>query len=56
MGHVDIAVSHDWPRGIYYHGNTEELLRSKPFFRDEVIMCDYNNSVYDVSYETRGCQ
>ncbi|XP_065891084.1 uncharacterized protein [Dysidea avara] len=36
LKHVDIAMSHDWPRRIYHHGNTEELLRSKPFFRDEV--------------------
>jgi len=35
-GQVDIMVSHDWPRGIEQHGDTEELLRKKPFFKAEV--------------------
>ena len=30
---IDIFISHDWPRGIYNYGNTDELLRWKPFFR-----------------------
>jgi lariat debranching enzyme len=29
-------MSHDWPRGIAQHGNVEELLRKKSFFREEV--------------------
>lgn len=33
---LDIMVSHDWPLGIYQHGNVQELLRKKPFFRKEV--------------------
>ncbi|KAG7463309.1 Lariat debranching enzyme [Solea senegalensis] len=33
---VDIFLSHDWPRGIYYYGSTEELLRKKRFLRQEV--------------------
>ncbi|XP_051937746.1 lariat debranching enzyme [Hippocampus zosterae] len=33
---VDIFLSHDWPRGIYHHGPTEELLRKKKFLRQEV--------------------
>jgi lariat debranching enzyme len=33
---VDIIASHDWPLGIEQHGNTEELLRKKPYFRAEV--------------------
>ncbi|XP_014671150.1 PREDICTED: lariat debranching enzyme B-like [Priapulus caudatus] len=33
---IDICISHDWPRGIYNHGNTAQLLRNKPFFREEV--------------------
>ncbi|EEB06389.1 RNA lariat debranching enzyme Dbr1 [Schizosaccharomyces japonicus yFS275] len=33
---IDIAISHDWPRGIEQHGNVEALLRRKPFFRKEV--------------------
>ncbi|XP_064646418.1 lariat debranching enzyme A-like [Lineus longissimus] len=33
---VDIMMSHDWPRGIYNHGNMEALLRKKSFFREEM--------------------
>lgn len=29
-------MSHDWPRGIYHHGNVEELLRYKEHFRKEI--------------------
>lgn len=29
-------MSHDWPLGIEQHGDTEALIRDKPFFRDEV--------------------
>ena len=31
-------MSHDWPRGIYHYGNTGQLLKRKPFFREEVEM------------------
>ncbi|KAJ2780864.1 lariat debranching enzyme [Coemansia interrupta] len=33
---LDIVVSHDWPVGIERFGDTEGLLRRKPFFRAEV--------------------
>lgn len=33
---MDIFMSHDWPRGIYYYGSTDELLRKKRFLRLEV--------------------
>uniref|UniRef100_A0A668AQW4 Debranching RNA lariats 1 n=1 Tax=Myripristis murdjan TaxID=586833 RepID=A0A668AQW4_9TELE len=33
---IDIFMSHDWPRGIYHYGSTEELLRKKKFLRQEV--------------------
>ncbi|GBM96112.1 Lariat debranching enzyme [Araneus ventricosus] len=33
---VDICLSHDWPTGVYHYGNKEELLRWKPFFREEM--------------------
>lgn len=29
-------MSHDWPRGIYHYGSTEQLLRKKKFLRQEV--------------------
>lgn len=35
-GHLDVCLSHDWPRGIYNHGNGEQLMRFKPFFREEI--------------------
>lgn len=33
---IDIFVSHDWPRGVTRHGNEAQLLKKKPYFRDEV--------------------
>ncbi|KAG1946023.1 lariat debranching enzyme [Pimephales promelas] len=33
---IDIFVTHDWPRGIYHYGNTNQLLRKKKFLRQEV--------------------
>ncbi|CAL4192305.1 unnamed protein product, partial [Meganyctiphanes norvegica] len=35
-GNMDIFMSHDWPRGIYAHGNKEKLIRKKAFFREEI--------------------
>lgn len=34
--HVDIVVTHDWPRGVYNHGDYEQLIRFKPFLADEI--------------------
>ncbi|RYP04601.1 hypothetical protein DL764_004338 [Monosporascus ibericus] len=34
---VDIGISHDWPRGIENHGNSNALWGMKPFFRQESI-------------------
>lgn len=33
---LDIMISHDWPRGVYNHGNLKQLIQSKPFFRDDI--------------------
>lgn len=33
---LDVFLSHDWPRGIAFHGNHRSLLANKPFLRDEV--------------------
>jgi lariat debranching enzyme len=33
---IDIFMSHDWPRGIAYHGNLSQLLQRKPFFRQDI--------------------
>ena len=34
--HIDIFLSHDWPRGIHRYGNAVKLLRQKKFFTEEV--------------------
>ena len=36
---VDVALSHDWPRGIAHHGDTAQLFRAKSFLRREVRFC-----------------
>jgi lariat debranching enzyme len=33
---IDIFLTHDWPNDITQYGDVNELLRYKPFFRDEV--------------------
>ena len=33
---LDIVVSHDWPAGITDFGNTEQLLRFKHHFTDDI--------------------
>ncbi|KAL3811383.1 hypothetical protein ACHAXA_000462 [Cyclostephanos tholiformis] len=33
---IDIFLSHDWPRGIAYHGDLSQLLQRKPFFRQDI--------------------
>lgn len=33
---VDILLSHDWPAGIWDYGNRDRLLRTKPYFRDDM--------------------
>lgn len=30
---VDVFLSHDWPRGIYHHGDMARLIRTKPYFQ-----------------------
>lgn len=33
---LDVFLSHDWPRGIAMHGDTDALIRKKKFLADEV--------------------
>ncbi|KAF7271048.1 hypothetical protein GWI33_016013 [Rhynchophorus ferrugineus] len=33
---IDIFLSHDWPAGVYNYGNMEQLLKRKPFFKDDI--------------------
>lgn len=35
-GKLDIMLSHDWPQGIEQYGDTNGLIRRKPFFREEI--------------------
>ena len=30
---LDIMISHDWPSRMFHYGNTQELVRQKPFFQ-----------------------
>ncbi|KAH9066860.1 lariat debranching enzyme, C-terminal domain-containing protein [Lactarius vividus] len=32
----DVFLSHDWPSGVEQHGNVNDLLRRKPFFRSDI--------------------
>ncbi|XP_045178356.2 lariat debranching enzyme A-like [Mercenaria mercenaria] len=34
--HIDIFLSHDWPRGIYKYGNVNKLVQKKKFFAEEI--------------------
>jgi len=33
---LDVMLSHDWPDGIAYHGNVNQLFQNKPFLREDV--------------------
>ena len=35
-GHIDVFISHDWPKNIYNHGDVKGLLAKKSFFRQEI--------------------
>ncbi|KAF2637052.1 DBR1-domain-containing protein [Massarina eburnea CBS 473.64] len=34
---VDVGLSHDWPRGVEWKGNHQQLFRFKPYFKDEAV-------------------
>lgn len=40
---IDIFVSHDWPRGIWHHGDCDKLLAAKPFLRTEIKNNTFGN-------------
>jgi hypothetical protein len=33
---IDLMLSHDWPTGVVQYGDKRRLLKTKPFFKDEV--------------------
>lgn len=33
---IDIMLTHDWPVGVYHHGNKQQLIKFKPYFADEI--------------------
>eukprot|EP00898_Chlorokybus_atmophyticus_P000848 jgi/Chlat1/1764/Chrsp134S02112 len=33
---IDVFLSHDWPRGIAFHGDTSDLVRRKAFLKSEI--------------------
>ncbi|KAG8749857.1 hypothetical protein FRC14_001037 [Serendipita sp. 396] len=33
---LGVCISHDWPEGIYNHGDVEALVTKKPFFREDI--------------------
>lgn len=35
-GSSDIAISHDWPQWVWKWGDSRQLLRHKPYFRDDM--------------------
>lgn len=35
-GPSDIAISHDWPQWVWKWGDSRQLLRHKPYFRDDM--------------------
>ena len=35
-GQVDIMISHDWPRGIVWYGDTQRLLQRKQYFHQDI--------------------
>lgn len=35
-GSIDIMLSHDWPVEICHYGDTDQLIRTKPFFAEEI--------------------
>jgi lariat debranching enzyme len=39
----EIFISHDWPEGIYRYGDTASLLKTKPFFKQDIAKGELGN-------------
>lgn len=44
---LDMVLSHDWPAVVTQHGNIEDLLKRKPYFRKEVLNGELGSPLYD---------
>jgi hypothetical protein len=42
-GRVDIMMTHDWPQGVCHHGNLQQLLRHKPFLKQDIDSGELGN-------------
>ncbi|KAJ7084059.1 lariat debranching enzyme, C-terminal domain-containing protein [Mycena belliarum] len=49
---VDIMMSHDWPRGIEKHGDTEALLHENPRLKTSIYSNALGSPVYEVLLNT----
>lgn len=43
---VDIMISHDWPTGIPFYGNYNNLIRRKEFFKQDVSLSYFYIYIY----------
>lgn len=43
---LDIMMTHDWPLNIHNNGNIAQLLKMKPFFREDVQRGQLGNTLY----------
>jgi len=51
---IDVCMSHDWPSGIADFGNVEELLRIKPYFREDIERNQLGNpATMDLIYDLK---
>lgn len=44
----DVFISHDWPLGVEQHGDTQALIREKPFFREEVKYLHKSSTIHSL--------
>ncbi|KHN80109.1 Lariat debranching enzyme [Toxocara canis] len=51
---VDIMVSHDWPAGITDYGDVEDLLKKKPFFKEDIEKNALGNPATMIAHRATG--
>lgn len=45
---IDLFISHDWPLGITDFGDSDNLIRKKPYFRREVRVSMVTTYILDI--------